>query len=424
MKTGPFFLLALLAGFCFAPISSAVSSSEALAALGACLEKNNPQLQPMGQTFSLQDSPHYVFYYPLASPGRMVAAVRQEDGLLIRDPDGLKTLAGGIYNDLILRESIRSRGFSADAIQTAVDASLPVLDDQYAKVQVFVSQINDKYPKLSFQNLQRRLEALRANTDLLKLQLSDTISEEQLYLNYPSAEGSFTVIRQYNTSFNSLFGFISAYDEYSKAITDVERQLYEQSVPDPDNKNINTNLENLRDIGISSLYAKAKASDPRKTLAGLLSQSGQWVQDSVSSFQFQDLSCRSNSAYDEAVTQYNGILKNEALLSSVGLGLDVKNVKTDWLPIEQDHDKRTAESYADLLERLPKVKTEMDQLTARYNAIIAPTTTPNKPTQQSDPTIWIILVLVLALGAYGVYMYRKKQQEESEGGFDSDAGHH
>ncbi len=405
----------------FCPPIMAVSSSEALAALGQCLQTNNPQLQPLGQTFLLDDAPHYVFYYPLSSARRMVAIVNQEDGTLIRDEDRLERASVGLYNDLMLRDYIKAKGFSADTLLTAIESSVGVLEDQYAKVQVFQTQTTAKYPELSFQDLERRLETLRSKADSLKLQLSDTISEEQFYLDAPSAEGAGIVIQQYNASFAALFDYLSAYDEYNKAITNAERQLYEKSIPDPDNKNINTNLENLRDIGISSLYAKAKSADPRKGLAALIAQRDQWVADSVSSFSFQDLSCRANAAYDEALPQYRSIVQSEATLRSAGFDRELRNIKSDWIQIEEAHDKRTAESYQYILDAVPKFQQQAADVKDRYARLIAPTPTP-KPQAESDPTTWIILILVLALGAYGFYMYRKKQQEENEG--DSDAGHH
>jgi len=396
----------------FSPLLLAVSSSEALEALGKCMQQNNPQLQPLGQAFLLDDAAHYVFYYPLSNARRMVAAVNQEDGVVLRDSERLERVSNGLYNDLLLREQIKAKGFSADTMQTAIQSSQDVLEDQYAKLQVFQTQITAKYPNLSFQAVESRLDALRSKADVLQLQLSNTISEEQLYLSVPSAEGAGVVIQQYNASFAALFDYLAAYDEYSKAITNAERQLYEQSVPDPDNKNINTNLENLRDIGISSLYAKAKSADPRKNIVNLLAQRPQWVKDSVSSFEFQDLSCRANAAYEEAQPQYRSIAQSEGLLRAVGLERDLRGVQADWQDIEDARDKRTAESYQTVLDQLPGVTAKMSDLKARYERLIAPTATP-KPQAESDPTNWIILIIVLALGAYGFRMYRKKQQEES-----------
>lgn len=411
----------LLVLLLFSPALLAVSSSEALEALGKCLQENNPQLQPLGQTLLFEDTPHYVFYYPLSSARRMIAVVRQDDGELLRDETRLERAAAGLYADLVLRDYVRAKGFSADTLYTAIDSSQGVLEDQYAKLQVFQTQTTAKYPQLSFQELENRLDVLRSKADVLKLQLSNTISEEQLYLQAPSAEGSGIVLAQYNASFTALFDYLAAYDDYNKAITNAERQLYEQSIPDPDNKNINTNLENLRDIGISSLYSKAKTVDPRKGLSTLLAQSDQWVQDSVSSFAFQDLSCRANAAYDEALPQYRSVVQNEASLRSAGFGRDVQEIKSDWVLIQEAHDKRNAEGYQYVLDNTPKISAQITDLKDRYNRLTAPTPTP-KPKAESDPTTWIILILLLALGAYGVYLYRKKQQEENEG--DSDAGHH
>ncbi len=405
----------------FCPLALAVSSSEALEALGVCLQENNPQLQPLGQTFLMDDAPHYVFYYPLSSARRMVAAVDQEDGQLLRDEAQLNRLANGLYNELVLRDYVKAKGFSADTLLTAIESSQGVLEDQYAKVQVFQTQTTERYPQLSFQELENRLDILRSKADLLKLQLSNTISEEQFYQSAPGTEGAGIVIQQYNASFTALFDYLSAYDDYNKAITNAERQLYEKSIPDPDNKDINTNLENLRNIGITSLYAKAKTTDPRKGLSSLIAQRDQWVTDSVSSFAFQDLSCRANAAYDEALPEYRSIVQSESLIRSVGLEREIKNIKTDWAQIEEAHDQRTAESYQYVLDNVPKFKQQTAELKERYNRLIAPTPTP-KPPVESDPTTWIILIIVLALGAYGFYMYRKKQQEENEG--DSDAGHH
>ncbi|MBI2446027.1 hypothetical protein HYV43_06580 [Candidatus Micrarchaeota archaeon] len=403
---------ALVVLLLFSPVLLAISSSEALEALGTCLQENNPQLQPLGQTFLMEDTPHYVFYYPLSNARRMVAAVNQEDGELVRDPARLARMGTGLYNDLLFREQIKAKGFSADTMTAATQAGQDILEDQYAKLQVFQTQTTAKYPQLSFQQLESRLDALRSKSDVLLLQLSNTVSEEQLHLDAPSSEGAAAVIQQYNASFTALFDYLAAYDDYSKAITNAERQLYEQSIPDPDNKNINTNLENLRDIGISSLYAKAKTTDPRKNLATLISQRPQWVNDSVSSFFFQDLSCRANAAYDEALPQYRQVVQSEALLRSAGLERDVREIKSDWAEIVDARDKRTAENYQFVLDNLPTVKAEMVDLKARYDRLIAPTSTP-KPKTEDDPTNWLILVIVLALGAYGFWMYRKKQQEES-----------
>lgn len=412
------FLAAMALWAVFALPVAAVSSSEALAALGTCLAQNNPNLQPFGQTFQLGDVPYYVFYYPLASPHRMVAVVGQEDGQLIRDSGVLEPVTGGIYDSLILSD-IRAKGFSAETLQAAIQSNLGALDDQQAKMQVFQTQTTEKYPQLSFQELLTRLDALRSKADLLNLQLSDTISEEQQYTAAPSAEGAANAIRQYNASFTALFGYFTAYDDYNKAIGGVERQLYEKSIPDPDNRNINTNLEHLRDIGISSLYAKAKKVDPRKGPAGLgLQADPQWVNDSISSFQFQNLACQANDAYNQALGQYTSIARSESVLSAAGLATDVNNIKADWKLIQRAHDKASLEGHQYVLDNVPVVKAEMDKLTARYEALNAPAPTA-KPQAQSDPTNGLILAILLAIGGYGFYMYRKKQQEAAdESGLD------
>ncbi|MDP2717696.1 MAG: hypothetical protein Q8P02_03050 [Candidatus Micrarchaeota archaeon] len=396
-----------------APFALSVSSSEALEALGACLKANNPQIQPLGQPFYLDNVGYWVFHYPLGSSKKTLAAVDQDDGRVLSENQALTRLAGGVYDHLVLESFIKAKGWSADGLDAAFASTSDVIDDQYGKLQVFHTQTLDQYPDLGLDAVELRLDALRTQADLVRLQLSSTISEEQFYSEDRSDASAKSVVAQYGASFSALFDFFDAYDAYAKSITDAERKIYQLGIPDPDNRNINTNLENLRDVGVSNLYAKAKAQDPRKALSQLQAQKDSWVKDSVDSFAFQDLSCRANAAYEDAFKQYAQIQSAEKNLAAAGFSREISQLKSDFSQIENAKNQRNQDGYQFVLDHVAQIKADMTDLRARYEKLTAgPTATPAPQQKGVDFSVVIAVVLVAVLAAYGYQQYKKKQEEE------------
>ncbi|MBI4360820.1 hypothetical protein HY572_03540 [Candidatus Micrarchaeota archaeon] len=404
------------------PQAAAVSSNEALETLGDCLRESNPQLKPLTQPFFLDSVGYWAFYYPLGHSRKMVVAVGQDDGVLVQDRDRLERLSAGLYNHLVLKDYVDATGWSAEKLEATSDASLNVIDDQYSKLQVFQNQVQPKYPDLNLQSVEFTLDSLRGQAEAFHAQLQNTASEQQFYDGTWSAEGSGFLLDQYNASFTAMFKTFDVYDGYTATITAVQTQVYEQSIPDPDNKNINTNLDNLRNAGLANVYAKAKAADPRKAVASYLSQRDQWVEDAVSSFEFQDLSCRANAAYKNALTEYQQIQRGERNIQAAGFSSDVQRVKNEWAKFETAYNQRNADGYQYVLDNAPSLQTSMTDLRDRYQKSLEPTPQPAPKSTGPDASTILIVVVVLALAAYGYNQY-KKQKEEQDGGATGDSGH-
>lgn len=395
------------------PHALAVSSNEALETLGSCLRESNPQLKPLTQPFFMDSAGYWVFYYPLGHSRKMVVAVGQDDGVMVQDRNQLERLSAGLYNHLILAEYIDASGWSAEKLEATSDASLGLIDDQYNKLQVFQNQVQSKYPDLDLPSVQFALDQVRGQGEAFHTQLQNTAAEQQFYDGTWSAEGSGFLLQQYNASFDAMFRTFDSYDAYTATITAVQTQVYEQSIPDPDNKNINTNLDNLRDVGLTNVYAKAKAADPRKAMASYLSQRDQWVEDSVSSFEFQDLSCRANAAYKAALAEYQQVQRGERNLQAAGFSSDVNRVKNEWAKFETAYNQRNADGYQYVLDNGALLQKAMTDLRDQYQRSLEPTPPSVPPSSGPDASTILIVIVVLALAAYGYTQYKKQKEAEA-----------
>lgn len=405
----------LLALLLLASVVAAVSSSEAIEALGPCVRGANPQLSSLPQSFMYGGTPYWVFYYSFSSGRRLFAAVDVDEGLVLADETRLKGLAEGVYNHVVLEDYVKAKGWSSVSVGPLLDDSLRVIGEQSSKLQVFRTQTEEKYPDLRLNGVEAALERLRNSVEAARTSFDEAFGQQQMHESALGADTSTYALSAYNRSFNSLFEAFADIDAYSGSISDAEAKVYKMGIPDPDNKNINSNLENLREVGLNSLYSKAKASDPRNALSALLAGREKWTGDSVSSFLFQDLSCRSSEAYESLRKQYNQVAQSENVLIGAGFGERVLRIKEDWARIELLKKKRTADSYSQILSDAPALSKDIAALTEDYKRFSEPTPTP-KPVQKGpDAGTIIAVLLLLALGGYGIWMYKKKQEADAEG---------
>lgn len=397
---------------------SAISSSEAIEALGQCMTSNNPQLSGLPTALLAGGDPYWVFYYPTTSGRRLFAAVSDQDGNVITEEPLLIRLADGVYHRTVFEDVIQKRGWSAENVNNVLDdAQRRVLSEQRGKLAVFRQDTEERYPALQLESIERSLDAVETRLQNAQSLLADASSQQQLYEGNPTAEDGIVLLNSYNNSFTALFELFTAVDAHNKAISKAEEDVYRLAVPDPDNKNINSNLENLRELGLSSLYSKAKASNPATALSRALADSQKWSDDGVKSFLFQDLSCRANAAYQDAKPKYTQVVDAENELRRAGFSAAFDDVKEDWSRVEVLRQKRTAESYDQLLTFLPSLTKKIETLRADYarqNEGPLPTAKPTN-TGPDGNTLLIFLVLVALVG-WGFWQYKKKQQEAEEQG--------
>ncbi|HLD75866.1 MAG TPA: hypothetical protein VI874_02515, partial [Candidatus Norongarragalinales archaeon] len=374
-----------LAFLILASTSWAISSSQAADALGVCLSQNNPQLTNLPQPILNAGYAYWVFYSPPSQTRGLFAAVSDEDGRAVEDNSTLSQLAEGVYLQNAFKTAVINRGWSAEYLLSVLTDASRVIGEQTNKLSIFRQQTEEKYPALHLEPIEQSLSRLENQLQTTQGYLSDAAGTQLFYESNPSVEDAQGVVFAYNASFSSLFQVFDAVEKHASAVSKAESDVYRLGITDPDNKNINSNLENLREVGLSSIYSKAKAANPSLILTRALADKEKWVADGVSSFAFQSLGCQVVSAYEKAKPNYSLLVKNEPDLKRVGFGEKLRTIKEDWNRAESMRAKKTEESYRFYLQYLPTVSNKIEGLITDYKAITEnPVVTPPAPKSGID----------------------------------------
>jgi len=138
------------------------------------------------------------------------------------------------------------------------------------------------------------------------------------------------------------------------------------------------------------------------------------VEDSVSSFVFQDLSCRANKAYTDALADYQLIQRGERNLIAAGFGSDVQRINNEWAKLETAYNQRNADGYEYVVNNVAPVQSAITTLREEFDQSNQPTSIPTPKATGPDAATIVIVILVLAVGAYGFMEYKKRQDQENE----------
>jgi len=398
MKRAFFFLLLT------ASLLSSISSSEARDKISSCIRDTNPDLPQSLQPIGIGSDYFWTFNYPISSQKKIIVAINDGSGERVIDEVILHEVATTVFRQGIAEE-IKSRGYSANLLQTTIAQTAEQTRRQQSNLEVFREQTEKKYQQLSLQDLQDQLNRLSNQADDLDSALRDSLGYQQAFETDYSQTTLNALLGSYNASFDALALFIQSYDDYQKSISDLESEVYKSSIPDPDNKNIYSNLENLRDLGLGQLYAKAKASDPRLITKKFEAIGENWVKDSVESYFFIDTRCNAEEQFAALDSDYRSMLQSESLLKSKGLGPEVESVKQKYTEITALRSQRSLAGYKAMLEKMPEAKGAIDFLKDRFEGSKA-TIAPQQ--KQEDYTGLVIIGLIIAIAAYAFMKYKSQ----------------
>ena len=396
----------------FSLAASAMSSSEAAGKIDDCIKNENQGLTQTAQPLVVDSVPYWAFYYPVSSSKKLLVIIDDETGALNGDATLLGKVGRAVYAQGILDSFIAQKSWSASTMQQIVQTSSGILQEQTSKLDSLRATTESKYPQFNLDAVQSALAMLSDRADSLNYALKDTESYGQAFDTDHDAATLDALITSYNATFVQLFITLDAYDAYSKAISAAEIQLYRSNIPDPDNANINSNLEVIRKTGLEDLNSLAKSSDPRLTLNRLLKARETWVNDSISSYEFIDAKCEAESIYAATLPSYRDVTASEKTLRTYGFGSQVDDIKKQWQAIEYFRAKRSLQAYNRVSELTPIAATAIAKLAADYKSKIQPAATAT-PQQKPFFDTATVVIVVLALGLAAFYYYQKKKKEEN-----------
>lgn len=214
-------------------------------------------------------------------------------------------------------------------------------------------------------------------------------------------------------TFQQIFDALDAHEAYQKAISSAEAQVYKSSVPDPDNSNIISNLENLRETGLSDLNSRARSADPRITFSKLLNARDSWVADSAASYAFLEAKCSAEQLYADNLPYYKYVTSSETQLDKAGFSTQVDAIKKKWAEIEYVRSIKSLEAYKKTSELLPLAAAQISQLISSYKNKVSPSPTP-KPVQKLPVDNYTIAAIALILGLAAYYFYQKQKAENPQ----------
>ena len=400
-----FVFLALAAQF-----ACAVSSSEAE-------EKASPYtageaVTALPQPLEVGADSYWIYYtqiYPPVSK-KLVVAVSEYLGDVVSDEVKLSAVAASAYDYGAVHDFIEPKGYSFSSLAPAFSSSLIALQQSQANLNDLAQVVQSKYAYLDFSQVEANLTLLVQAADDTNAMFQEGQSQQQVFNDAYSASELSTLVYYYNTSFSRLSAFFTVYQDYLNAIASAQSAVFKSPITAPDNENIYNSLENLKDIGLSSLYSKFASSNPSVTLNSLYSYKRAWVNDSVSSFSFAYSKGRALEAYDAAYLRYQFVTQAKTVLQSCGIV--TADVTRDWQEVEYYREKASAIGYAKMLELLPPVTAKIDSVYSRYQACISKPTASATPTQEADYS-WLLYALVILLVAVYGYNWWKKKREEA-----------
>jgi len=391
----------------------ALSSSEAAEKASAFTQGES--LLALPGPLEVGSDSYWVYYsqvYPPTSQ-KLIVAVSEYYGSLVEDEGKLSKVGEAVYDYGIVYGYINQNGYSFRTLSPAMNGVIGVLQRDQANLEDLISVTESKYPFLDFSGVQENLSLLVQAADEINVLLQDGAAQQQIFEDDYSAYSLSSLLFYYNSSFSRLGQFFGLYDDYLQSISTAQSAVYKSSIKAPDNENIYTSLENMKDIGVSSLYSKFAFSSPSTTLNALYGSRASWVNDSVSSFSYRNARKKATELYNANIDRYDYVHGSKSVLAACGLASRVSEVESDWAEVEYYNAKKSAMGYAKMLELLPPVIAEIDGVYAAYQSCVSQPTPSVQPRQETDYSWLIAALIALAVGLYAYNWWNKKREESA-----------
>jgi len=403
---------ALFALIAFAALALAIPSEEAAVKAAPYIGEDSSDILQLSKPMQAGADSYWAFFHSILSTKKILVAVSDYSGAVVTDRAKLSQVGLGVYQYGVIQEFLQKNNWGFDAFDGSLSAASSAVAENSRKLSDLRSRTEVKY-SLSYAKLDAAMQRLEDRLVEARDVISNGKSLQQSFeLDY-STSGIASLLRHYNTTYAKLFDVLNAHDNYSKAISDLQSQVYKSSIPDPDNKNIYDSLEALRDVGLSSLYS-LKANDPRVALAHKNSDANKWVNDSIESFFFRKTRFEALDAYNQLQPNAQMLLQSEANVKSCGLASEFVRFKSAWAEVEYLKGKANAAAYSQMVNKTAQAQGLYNTLFQRFQACIEPyTPTTNPYVAPSQDYSWL-LILVAIGAAFIVYNeWKKRQQEET-----------
>jgi hypothetical protein len=311
----------------------------------------------------------------------------------------------------VAQEYLNKNGWGFSAIEPMMTSVITALGENERKLSDLTASVEQRYPTLSFSTIESNLNSLTEKSFNLETILQDGGNLEGIFDTEYSDSTLYQMITQYNTSLTLLDEFSNSYDEYRKAISDVQSQAYKANITDPDYTSINTNLERLRDIGFSSLYEKLKKEKPTSEFNKLLSEEREnaWIADGIASFQFKKNYYDATNAFNAQKTEVEQTIAAEAVLTQCGI--TITKLKTDWNEIKYFMGKGSSSTYAKAVQQMPSIEAQVADIKQKYEACLNPPSSRGT-TRGVDYSTAVGALLIIAIAATGYWYWKKKKEQE------------
>ncbi|MFH0922429.1 MAG: hypothetical protein V1811_00040 [Candidatus Micrarchaeota archaeon] len=402
-------LFALLA---FSVLALAISSDEATVKATPYVGEDSSDILQLNKPMQAGADSYWAFFHSILSTKKILIAVSDYSGAVVTDRQKLSQVGLGVYQYGVIEEVLKKNNWGFDAFDASLSGASSAVSENSRKLSDLRSGTEVKY-SISYNKLDGAMQRL---SDKI-FEAQDTISngkslQQSFELDY-STSAVASLLRHYNTTYNKLFDVLSAYDNYTNAISELKSQVYRSSIPDPDNKNIYSNLEALEDVGLSSLYS-LKANDPRVALNRKNADAGKWVNDSIESFFYRKMRFEALDAYENLRPNAQALLASEANVKSCGYASDFDRFKTSWAEVEYLKSKANAAAYVQMVNKTTAAQALYSTLLQKYQACVNPSIPTTSPyIEPKQDYSWLLVLVVIGAGFIIYNEWKKRQQEET-----------
>lgn len=388
-----------------------ISSSEAQEKARPILGEEAKEVVSLARALEVGADSYWVFFHSIYSPKKVVIAVSDSEGAVVENENRLQEIGRAVYKYAVIEEYLKKNGWGFGALEPVMTTTIQILSENSQKLSDFEATMAARYPTLSFNKIESNLLKLSDEAISLEGMLREGSDLQNVFENDYSSNTLEQMVLQYNASLKALYSFLNSYDAYSQSISDVQSQAYKSNITDPDFTSINKNLEALRDVGIKDLYGKLKREKPFQEFNRLLQaeNNAKWVNDSIQSFLFKKTRLDAINVVEENRALVEAAIRNEAGLKSCGFEREIAQVKKDWSEIHYFLGKASTVAYQKIIEKMPLLKKQVDDLANKYEECINPPAKKTAPqTIDLTPVLWLVVIIAAALLGYE---YWKKRRE-------------
>jgi hypothetical protein len=376
---------------------------------------------PLDNTLESASERFWVFYAPLKSDKKILAAVSDFDGVIVTDKVKMSTIASLVYKKELIAylEEGKLSVSDLDAFSENLESKVTNAKGIYSSSVAGV--LESKYPAVDFASIGKKLDDLSFSAEEFSNWLEQGKELQNNFKGQPYTDLTINdFFNYYNKTMDKLSSLIDLVIGYKNALV----LIFNKKEVSSDRTTL-TGLDIDPNDEISS-FRVLRFNPVRAGFLNYLAASDTWVNNSVEGFFYRQVKVDAQQEYDTIKQKAAAVLAAEYDFLNYAINLSNFNgvdIKKEWAGIGNIINSKTStgDDYAVALQRMQALDKTLDAVKEKYAGYIIATPRPRQPAAQdySGYTNAAIGVIIAAVVAYGVYSYYKKKSagEEEEAGY-------